>query len=73
MTRLTPKQRAMLDLLRTEPDRGFDLIELCHRLDVPWQGASRTGSSLTRRGLAVSFLGGVGGWRVHYQSAEVDR
>lgn len=69
MSALTGKQRAVLDVLLSEPRRGFDLEEIARRADTSPEGAARTASSLAKHGFAVRFVGGVGPQRVHYQSA----
>jgi DNA-binding MarR family transcriptional regulator len=66
---LTKKQRLALDVLRSEPNRGFDLTELARHLDTSPEGAARSVASLWHRGLAHRFMGGVGRQRVHYQAA----
>ena len=66
--RLTAHQRACLDVLESEPKRGFDLAELARRLDTSPQGAVATAASLRRRGLAARFVGGIYPQRVHYQA-----
>ena len=72
MGALTVKQRALLEVLRSDVCRGFDLAELSRRLDAPSEGLSRTAGSLIRRGLAIRFIGGVGPrQRVHYQAVVV--
>lgn len=67
--RLTDMQRALLAVLESEPNRGFDLDELARRLETSPQGACMTAASLCRRGLVDRFVGGVLRQRVHYQVA----
>lgn len=70
---LTERQRRVLDVLRSQPNAGFDLASLSERVGTSPEGAARTASSLVRRGLVVRFVGGVGPQRVHYQDARTVR
>lgn len=66
---LSARQRAALEVLRSAPNRGFDLAELAKRLETSTHGAAATMASLRRHGFADRFIGGVGPQRVHYQAA----
>lgn len=70
---MTDQQQAALDLLRSckLPSGsyfGMDCRMLARKLGTSPEGASRTASSLVRKGLAIRFTGGVGKQRVHYQA-----
>lgn len=66
---MTKHQQRLLDVLRSEANRGFDVDELAQRLGTPRAGVVRTASSLVRRGCAIRFTTNLGGTRAMYQSA----
>lgn len=68
-SQMTANMRKALEVLESEPRRGFDLAELARRLETSREGAAKTCSALVRHGLAVRFVGGVVPQRVHYQAA----
>lgn len=71
MTAPNERQAIVLDVLRSDPARGFDGDELEALTGLKHIGASA--HALVDRGLAVDFVGGVGPVRTFWQLAPTGR